>query len=74
VAVRAEKVTFRSFGDKPCPRSVEVANTEVLRFRIPVVKLQRGDTDVVGTLFAPTASDFDEALLTLNPPPSLTAV
>lgn len=39
-----------------------------------MVKLQRSDAEVVAAVFAPAASDFDETLLTLNPPPSLTAI
>jgi len=74
VAVGAQEVTLRGFGHESFPGSVEVADTEVLRFRIPVMKLQRGDADVIAAVFAPAASDFDKTLLTLNPPPSLTAV
>jgi len=74
VAVRAQKVTLRSFGDESFPGSIEVAKTEFLRLRIPVVKLQRGDADVIAAVFTPPASDLDQALLTLHPPPSLTPV
>jgi len=74
VAVRAQKVTLRSFGDEPFPRSVEVAKPELLRLRVPVVKLQRGDTDVISAVFTSPASGFDQALLALYPPPSLTPI
>lgn len=74
VAVRAQKVTLRSLGDEPFPGSVEVAKPELLRLRVPVMKLQRGDIDVIAAVFTAPASDFDQALLTLYPPPSLTAI
>jgi hypothetical protein len=38
------------------------------------VKLQRGDADVVAAVFTPAPSGLDEALLTLHPPPPLTAI
>jgi hypothetical protein len=74
VAVRAQKVTFRGFGDQSFPGSVEVAQTELLRLRIAVVKLQRSDADVIATVLASAASDFDQTLLALYAPPSLTAI
>jgi hypothetical protein len=74
MAVRAQKVTLRRFGDEPLPGAAEVANPELLRLRISVVKLQRGDADVVAAVLALVPSGFDEALLTFYPPPPLTAV
>jgi hypothetical protein len=74
VAVRAQKVALRGFGDEPFPGSVEVANPELLRLRVAVVKLQRGDAAVVAAVFTPAPSGLDEALLTFHPPSSLTAV
>jgi len=38
------------------------------------MKFQRGKADVIAAVFTPPAADFDQALLTLNPPPFLTAV
>ena len=74
VAVRAQQVALRSFGDESFPRPAEVPKTELLRLRVPVVKLQRGNADVIAAVFTTPASDFDQALLALYPPPSLTAV
>jgi hypothetical protein len=74
MAVGAQKVAFGSFGDESFPGSVEVADAELLRFRVPVVKLQRGDADLIAAVFTAAPSDFDQAPLALCPPPPLTAV
>jgi hypothetical protein len=74
VAVRAQKVALRSFDDEPFPRPIEVANPELLRLGVSVVKLQRGDADVVAAVFTSAPSGLDEALLAFHPPPSLTAI
>jgi hypothetical protein len=74
VAVRAQKVTFRGFGDQSLPGSAEVPETELLRLRIPVVKLKRGDAGVIGAVLTPPAPEFDQTPLALYAPPSLTAV
>jgi len=39
-----------------------------------MVKLECGGAGVIATVLAPASSNFDQALLTLYPPPSLTAV
>jgi hypothetical protein len=38
------------------------------------MKFQRSDAHVIAAVFTPPAADFDEALLTLDPPPFLAAV